>query len=109
MNIILETQRLYLREFIDSDGFHFYKLNNDPEVIKYTGNKAFQSLNEATNFIKNYSDYNQNGFGRRAVCLKETNEFLGWCGLKKEKGEIDLDFIKNIGVKVLLQKQPKHV
>ncbi|AMC09889.1 acetyltransferase [Lutibacter profundi] len=92
MNIILETQRLYLREFTDSDGFHFYQLNNNPEVIKHTGNKAFQSLNEATNFIKNYSDYNQNGFGRWAVCLKETNEFLGWCGLKKEKGEIDLGF-----------------
>jgi len=92
MNIILETQRLYLREFINSDGFHFYELNNDPEVIKYTGNKAFQSLDEANNFIKNYSDYRQNGFGRWAVCLKETDEFLGWCGLKQEKQVIDLGF-----------------
>jgi len=92
MNVILETQRLYLREFINSDGFHFYELNNDPEVIKYTGNKAFQSLDEATNFIENYSDYSQNGFGRWAVCLRETDEFLGWCGLKKEKDEVDLGF-----------------
>lgn len=92
MNIILETQRLYLREFINSDGFHFYYLNNDPEVIKHTGNKAFQSLDEANNFIENYSDYSQNGFGRWAVCLKETDEFLGWCGLKQEKEVIDLGF-----------------
>ncbi|MCF6167291.1 GNAT family N-acetyltransferase [Lutibacter sp.] len=92
MNIILKTQRLYLREFINADGFHFYELNNDPEVIKYTGNKAFQSLDEANNFIENYSDYSQNGFGRWAVCLKSTGEFLGWCGLKQEKEVIDLGF-----------------
>lgn len=92
MKIILETERLYLREFIDTDGFHFYQLNNDEDVVKYTGNKPFKSLEEATNFIKNYSDYKQNGYGRWAVCLKETNEFLGWCGLKYENNEIDLGF-----------------
>ena len=94
MKIILETERLYLREFIDSDGFHFYHLNNDNDVIKYTGNEAFESLEEANKFIENYSDYKINGFGRWAVCLKETDEFLGWCGLKYEsdKNEIDLGY-----------------
>ena len=57
MKIILETERLYLREFVEADGFHFYHLNNDAEVIKYTGNSAFNSLTEAYDFIKNYSDY----------------------------------------------------
>ena len=94
MKIILETERLYLREFIHSDGFHFYHLNNDIDVIKYTGNEAFESLEEANKFIENYSDYKINGFGRWAVCLKETDEFLGWCGLKYEsdKNEIDLGY-----------------
>ena len=94
MKIILETERLYLREFIDSDGFHFYHLNNDSDVIKYTGNKPFKSIEEATNFIENYNEYLINGFGRWAVCLRETDEFLGWCGLKYEsdKDEIDLGF-----------------
>lgn len=94
MKIILETNRLYLREFIASDGFHFYHLNNDEDVIKYTGNKAFKSLEEAMIFIKNYSDYKRNGYGRWAVCLKDTNEFLGWCGLKfeEDKAEIDLGY-----------------
>ena len=94
MKIILETNRLYLREFIASDGFHFYHLNNDEDVIKYTGNKAFKSLEEAMIFIKNYSDYKRNGYGRWAVCLKDTNEFIGWCGFKFEevKAEIDLGY-----------------
>lgn len=94
MKIILETDRLYLREFLASDGIHFYHLNNDEEVIRYTGNEPFDSLEDAMNFIKNYSDYKRNGYGRWAVCLKETNEFLGWCGLKyeKENNEVDLGY-----------------
>ncbi|PHQ55354.1 MAG: GNAT family N-acetyltransferase [Lutibacter sp.] len=94
MKIILETTRLYLREFIDADGLHFYHLNNDADVIKYTGNGPFKSLSAATTFIKNYSDYKRNGYGRWAVCLKENNEFLGWCGLKYEesKDEVDLGY-----------------
>jgi len=82
MKIILETNRLYLREFMACDGFHFFNLNNNVEVIKYTGNVPFKSLKEAKHFIDNYPDYKRNGYGRWAVCLKETNEFLGWCGLK---------------------------
>jgi RimJ/RimL family protein N-acetyltransferase len=91
MKIILETTRLYLREFIHSDGFHFYHLNNDADVVKYTGNASFNSLGEANDFIKNYSDYKQNGYGRWAVCLTETNEFLGWCGLKYEEDTTEID------------------
>jgi len=94
MKVILETNRLYLREFMSADGFHFFHLNNDPDVIKYTGNDAFESLQDATNFIENYADYKKNGFGRWAVCLRSTNEFLGWCGLKyeAENDEIDIGF-----------------
>ncbi|SFS76754.1 GNAT family N-acetyltransferase [Lutibacter maritimus] len=94
MKIILETERLYLREFEISDAINLYHLNSDFDVIKYTGNKPFQSVNEAENFIKLYTDYKKNGFGRWAVCLKGTHEFLGWCGLKKDTDskEVDLGF-----------------
>lgn len=94
MKIILETERLYLREFIASDGIEFFNLNSNPEVIKYTGNKAFKNLEEANSFIINYDEYRENGFGRWATCLKENDEFLGWCGLKYEPDleEVDLGF-----------------
>lgn len=94
MKIILRTERLYLREFMVSDGFHFFHLNNDNEVIKHTGNSPFDSLKEATDFVKNYNDYERNGFGRWAVCLKESDEFIGWCGLKYDDSinEVDLGF-----------------
>ncbi len=54
MKFIIETNRLYLREFILEDAFHFYQMNTDKEVIKYTGDKTFKSLNEARKFVSNY-------------------------------------------------------
>ena len=82
MKIIAQTKRLILREFTIDDAIHFYKMNNDPEVIQYTGDNAFTSLEDAKEFLSNYNQYELNNMGRWAVCLKDTNEFLGWCGLK---------------------------
>ncbi len=88
MKIITQTERLFLREFNENDAIHFFQMNNDPDVVKYTGDGPFESLEDAKYFLANYKDYDLNNMGRWAVCLKETGEFLGWCGLKyhpKEK------------------------
>lgn len=94
MKRILETNRLLLRELNTDDAASFYQLNSNPEVIKYTGDKAFSSIEEASLFLENYSDYKTNGYGRWAVIEKETGNFLGWCGLKynKEENFTDLGF-----------------
>lgn len=86
--MIAETDRLILRELNLQDAVHFFELNNDPEVLKYTGDEAFKSIEDARNFIKNYSQYIENGFGRWAVIRKSDHEFLGWCGLKLNEEEI---------------------
>jgi len=44
MKTIGLTQRLLLRETSATDAQVFYDLNNDPEVIKYTGDPAFTSV-----------------------------------------------------------------
>ena len=93
MKKIIETSRLYLREFELSDARKMFELNSDKEVIKYTGDDHFTSESEALNFIKNYDHYKAHGFGRWAVILKETNTFIGWNGLKlNEENDIDIGF-----------------
>lgn len=94
MNKILETSRCYLRELTVDDAADFFLLNEDEEVIKYTGDKAFRNLEEAQNFLKNYSQYQHYGYGRWAVIDKANGEFLGWCGLKysPELNETDIGF-----------------
>jgi len=93
MKKIIETNRLILRELDVLDSEQFFKLNANPEVMRYTGDQPFLSISDAEAFLKNYTDYKINGFGRWAVISKESSKFLGWCGLKlNEKKLIDLGF-----------------
>lgn len=92
--IVLQTERLYLREMTSQDAEMAYLLNSDPEVLKYTGDKAFESVEDARVFLENYAHFKMYGFGRWAVIQKSNNEFLGWCGLKytKELNEHDIGY-----------------
>lgn len=94
MRKILETPRLFLRELETADAPSFFALNANPNVIRYTGNTAFTSIEEARVFLENYSDYQENGYGRWAVILKDSGRFLGWCGLKfdAETQQTDIGF-----------------
>jgi RimJ/RimL family protein N-acetyltransferase len=69
-------------------------MNLDPDVIKYTGDVAFKSIEEAQDFLNSYDHYNKYGFGRWAVIRNLDEEFLGWCGLKytPELEEYDIGF-----------------
>ncbi|WP_343636416.1 GNAT family N-acetyltransferase [Fluviicola sp.] len=94
MTKILETPRLYLREMTPDDAENAYLLNSDPEVLRYTGDDPFESIEEARTFLENYESYRKYGFGRWAMILKETGEYLGWCGLKytPELDEFDIGY-----------------
>lgn len=94
MKKILETPRLFLRELEIADAPLFFALNANPNVIRYTGNTAFTSIEEARIFLENYSDYRENGYGRWAVIHKDSQRFLGWCGLKfdVETQQTDIGF-----------------
>lgn len=94
MNQILQTSRLLLREFTPDDADSFYRLNSNPNVIRYTGDAAFETVGAAKAFLESYGDYRLNGYGRWAVIDKTNGEFLGWCGLKYDahSNETDIGF-----------------
>lgn len=94
MKRITETERLLLRELTPDDAENFFQLNHNPNVIRYTGDSSFSSVEEAQRFLENYKDYEVSGYGRWAVIDKENHTFLGWCGLKyhKETRETDIGF-----------------
>lgn len=94
MKTLLETERLYLREFTVEDAKHFYLLNLDAAVIKYTGDASFKSIDEAKVFLQNYTHYQKYEYGRWAAIRKKDAVFLGWCGLKytEQKEEVDIGF-----------------
>jgi ribosomal-protein-alanine N-acetyltransferase len=91
--IVLTTERLILREFELTDAEAMFNLNRDEEVLRYTGDKQFESIEDANNFFKNYPDYEKNGFGRWALVTKGDKEVIGWCGLKKhEDNTVDIGY-----------------
>lgn len=91
--IIIATKRLFLTEFSTEIAEDFYELNADQEVMRFTGDQAFNSIEESRLFLANYSNYNDHGFGRWSVYTKIDSEWIGWCGLRKnDNGLIDIGF-----------------
>lgn len=83
MEIFTETERLVLREILPTDRFGLFAIDSDPDVNTYLGNKPVERIEQTDDIIvfirKQYVD---NGIGRWAVIEKNTNTFIGWCGLK---------------------------
>lgn len=83
MDLIIETDRLILRELRLSDAEAFFAMDNNPNVHRYLWNKPTQKIEETLEIItfvrKQYLD---NGIGRFAIISKDTKEFMGWAGLK---------------------------
>lgn len=80
--ITLTTPRLLMRQLLEEDAPELYLLNSDPEVLRYTGDVPFASVDEAREFIRRYDQYTLYRRGRLGMFSKETGAFIGWCGLK---------------------------
>lgn len=89
--VVLETPRLVLRELGPDDAAFAHALNADPEVLRYTGDPPFASVEDARAFLARYDDYRRHGMGRWGAVLKGEGELVGWCGLKRHAGQGDVD------------------
>ena len=83
-----------MRKLTTADAKDFYSLNLDEDVLKYTGKKPFDNIQDSLDFITNYDQYEKYSVGRLAVIDKTTLKFIGWCGLKysQDKNEYDIGF-----------------
>jgi [ribosomal protein S5]-alanine N-acetyltransferase len=93
-NYVLETERCLLRPLNPADCGSFFRLNEHPDIFRFTTDPPFESVNDARKFLEQYNPYRQNGFGRWAVELKKDRIFTGWCGLKfiLEENEVDVGY-----------------
>lgn len=92
--VILETARLQLVEFSIKDAADFFQMNNDPQVLRYTGDQPFRNIEDAQAFIQSYDHYQKYGYGRWTIRRKSDNAYLGFCGLKyhPDTKEVDLGY-----------------
>jgi RimJ/RimL family protein N-acetyltransferase len=93
--VILETERLVLREFDEGDVEAYYLLGSEPAVVRYIGSQltdraeALESLR-----ARPLADYQKYGYGRWACVPKGGAEVIGFAGLKylDDLGEVDLGY-----------------
>ena len=78
--MILETDRLYLRQMQQEDFGALCKMLQDEEVMHaYEG--AFSDEEVQTWLSRQFERYNSGNLGLWAVILKENDEMIGQCGL----------------------------
>ncbi len=97
--MVLETERLILREMTQDDYPALSKILQDVEVM-YAYEHAF-SDDETQNWLdRQISRYAELGYGLWAVTLKETGEMIGQCGLSMQ----DFDGTQVLEIGYLLRK-----
>lgn len=90
---ILETDRLSLRRLTLDDAAFILELLNDPDWLRFIGDRHVHSLDEARAYLQNgpLAMYDRSGFGLYAVTLKGHESPIGMCGLIKREGLDDVD------------------
>jgi ribosomal-protein-alanine N-acetyltransferase len=96
MKVVLETERLLLREYVEDDAQAFFELNSDPDVLRFVPDKPLLNVEQARQILIDHpiADYRKYGFGRCACILKSTGEQIGFAGLKylEELEMVDVAF-----------------
>ena len=102
--MIVETERLYLREMTENDFEALNKVLADSDIMQHYPYKFDEA--RVRNWIqRNMDRYRIFGFGLWAVCLKETGEMIGDCGLTMQM--INGQIKPEIGYHIRADKQRK--
>ncbi|EDM44745.1 hypothetical protein SCB49_14275 [unidentified eubacterium SCB49] len=77
---VIETERLILRTWSKKDIVPFAEMCSDTEVMRYF--PAPLSYEQTASLVHRFQErYEQDGYTYYAVALKETGEFIGFCGM----------------------------
>jgi RimJ/RimL family protein N-acetyltransferase len=92
----LETSRLNLRWLTLDDAAFILELVNDPDWIRFIGDKSVTDLDAARNYLETgpLAMYRRHGFGLNRVALKTDDVAVGICGVlqRASLAEPDLGF-----------------
>jgi [ribosomal protein S5]-alanine N-acetyltransferase len=96
VTVAIDTPRLALRHMTDADAEFMLTLLNDPDFLRYIGDRGVRTLEDARGYIERgpVASYARFGFGLYVVERKGTGEWLGICGILKrdELPEPDIGF-----------------
>lgn len=111
----IETERLIISKFTLDDAPFILELYNDPDYIKFIGDKNVKNIEDAKKIIENkfISVYKKNKYGYYRVSLKSDNTPIGTSGLMKRDGlehiDIGYAFLKKYRGKGFAYEATKRV
>ncbi|MBA3445664.1 MAG: GNAT family N-acetyltransferase [Gemmatimonadales bacterium] len=90
---VLETKRLKLRLITLDDGEFILELLNDPDFVRFVGDKGVRTIDDACRYILSgpKASYDRYGFGLWLVELQSPKLSIGICGLLKREPLEDAD------------------
>lgn len=96
MEIFLETERLALRRFVDTDLDNLVELDSDPEVMRFLNGGVPTPREVVQNrilprFLRAYEQCG--GYGHWAAIEKSSGVFLGWFGFHPQEGGPSDEFV----------------
>jgi [ribosomal protein S5]-alanine N-acetyltransferase len=85
--VIAETPRITLRRLTEDDAPFVYELVNDPDFLRFIGDKGVRTIDDAKAYLRNgpIASYAQHGFGLFCVARRADNVPIGFCGLLRRK------------------------
>jgi RimJ/RimL family protein N-acetyltransferase len=91
--IVLSTERLVLRHLTAEDADFILALMNDPDWLRYIGDRGIRTADDARGYIATgpVDMYARLGFGLYAVELREDGIPIGICGLIRRDWLEDVD------------------
>ena len=102
--MILETERLILREMDQNDYDALYAVLADSDIMEHYP-YTFDETRVRNWIARNMERYSKDGFGLWAVVLKETGEMIGDCGITMQN--IHGTMLPEVGYHIRADQQRK--
>lgn len=89
-SMVIKTDRLIIRSFLESDIPEYAAIVADPEVTRFLGDGSPHSYEQATAYVVDCIRAEaRDSMARYAVILRETGQLIGFCGFKRMEDYID--------------------
>ena len=90
---LLQTTRLAIRPFTDADATFIVELLNDPDWLRFIGDREVRTPDDARAYLRDkiHAAQARHGFALWAVDRRSDGATLGMCGLVRREGLADVD------------------
>jgi RimJ/RimL family protein N-acetyltransferase len=89
----LQTPRLAIRPFTDGDAAFVVELLNDPDWLRFIGERNVRTPDDARTYLRDkiHAAQARHGFALWAVERRDDGAAIGMCGLVRREGLADVD------------------